>query len=364
MNEENIPYRQVRKSPDEIKATLDRLDNQAGQLKLAKGRRSDRYAYRVRSLKVEIPQIGGTSVFHSVPSRNISREGLSLLVGNFVYPKTHCKVHLVSVHNHTISVGGVVVRCRYLEGSACLYEVGVQFDQPIDIELFHRGATRVRLLLADDDEAMHHLVARLLKSLNVELTCVEDGRQAVDQALAKPFDLILMDVDMPILDGLKAVKELRDRGYTRPIVILTASDGPGERETCLQTGASGWLAKPLTREALTTMVISMKDDPIVSSLVHVTEMADLIDQFVGDLSERVTELENAFRAAEWPMLERLARALKGDAGAYGFEVITHAAAELEQMTAQKVDLAALRAKLTALGRLCLAARPVSGIART
>lgn len=363
MKEETVPYRQLRKKPEEVKALLDRLDQRSEPNPAARSRRTERFSYRAKSLKVEIPQPGGGANVYSVPTRNISREGLSFLISHFVYPKTHCVLHLLSMYNHTITRTGVIVRCRYLEGSGGLHEAGVKFDRPIDVALFHHGAARIRLLLATPDPALRQLVERLLKPLNAELICADNGRKAAETALANCFDLALLEMELPELDGFGAARELRERGYIRPVVALTAKNDEAERAQCFQAGFSLWLPKPLTREALLNTVLTLKDDPLLSSLAYVPEMADPIDQFVLGLSEQIKKLEAAFRANDAPFLLNLAHDLKEQGTIHGFETITQAAAELEQTWRQNQDIAARRAKLTALVRLCLAARSVSGAER-
>ena len=109
-----------------------------------------------------------------------------------------------------------------------------------------------RILLADDGRDNQRLIAVVLDRAGASCEVVDDGRKAVDVALAAesagvPFDLVLMDMHMPVLDGWGAVRELRARGYSRPIVALTANAMQGDRERCIEAGCDDYATKPLDR---------------------------------------------------------------------------------------------------------------------
>jgi signal transduction histidine kinase len=115
-----------------------------------------------------------------------------------------------------------------------------------------------RILLVEDGADNSRLFGLILRRLGAEVALAENGRIAVDLALAaearEPFDLILMDMQMPVLDGYSAVRELRQAGYSRPIVALTAHAMEGDRRRCLQVGCDDYATKPLSRAALADLV--------------------------------------------------------------------------------------------------------------
>jgi CheY-like chemotaxis protein len=110
-------------------------------------------------------------------------------------------------------------------------------------------------LLAEDNEAIRHFLALRLQQRGTEVAVASNGREAVDLALAaqeagRPFDWILMDVQMPVLDGYGATRELRDRDYRRPIIALTAYATEHNREECLRFGCDDHLSKPVDWDRL------------------------------------------------------------------------------------------------------------------
>jgi CheY-like chemotaxis protein len=111
----------------------------------------------------------------------------------------------------------------------------------------------VRILLAEDNPVNQKLAVLILTKAGYQVEVVNNGRKAVDTFSAHPnhFDLILMDIQMPEMDGLAATKELRDRGFnTIPIVAMTANAMKGDREICLAAGMNDYITKPVKREII------------------------------------------------------------------------------------------------------------------
>ncbi len=124
--------------------------------------------------------------------------------------------------------------------------------QPTETEA---GLEGLRVLLAEDHPTNQRVVELLLAPLGVHLTIVGDGQEAIDAFATEHFDLILMDMQMPVVDGLSATREIRRRerenGLPRtPIAMLTANAMPSHRAMAAEAGASHHIAKPITPESL------------------------------------------------------------------------------------------------------------------
>jgi signal transduction histidine kinase/ActR/RegA family two-component response regulator len=116
-----------------------------------------------------------------------------------------------------------------------------------------------RVLLAEDGRDNQILIALLLRRAGATVTVVDNGQAAVEHALEavrddRPYDVLLMDIQMPLLDGLAATRALRAHGYTQCIIALTASAMAGDRERALVAGCDDFLAKPIDKDVLLAAV--------------------------------------------------------------------------------------------------------------
>ncbi len=112
------------------------------------------------------------------------------------------------------------------------------------------------ILAVDDSASMRQMVAFTLKGAGHNVTDAEDGKHALDIARAQAFDLVLTDVNMPVMDGLKLTRELRQLSNYRftPILVLTTEAGPEKKQEGRAAGATGWLVKPFNPEQLLATV--------------------------------------------------------------------------------------------------------------
>ncbi len=223
-----------------------------------------------------------------------------------------------------------------------------------------------RLLLAEDGVDNQRLLAAYLKQAGLEVTVVGNGREAVETALAREFDLVLMDIQMPVLDGVEATRLLRAAGYARPIVALTANVMKADVQRYREIGCDDVLAKPVERERFYEVIAAQlaqhrrarsatPDDDEFDR-----EMAALHAEFRAGLPSHIDTVRQALARADWPGLQSLIHTLKGTAGSYGFPRLTELSAQIEaEIAAGRPGRATVLCEgliLEARGALLVAAR--------
>lgn len=116
----------------------------------------------------------------------------------------------------------------------------------------------ISILLAEDNVVNTKLVLKILETRGYKVTCVNNGRAALDELQSRYFDIILMDCQMPILDGYEATlairKAERDSGFHLPIIALTAHAMSGDRDRCIECGMDDYISKPIDRESLLKLI--------------------------------------------------------------------------------------------------------------
>jgi osomolarity two-component system sensor histidine kinase TcsA len=127
-----------------------------------------------------------------------------------------------------------------------------------------RVAVSKRVLLAEDNFINRKVMLRMLAGLGFpNIDVAVDGKEAVaktiqsadEQHASVPYDLILMDVNMPVQDGVSATQELRERGYHMPIIAMTANALKGQAEAYIAKGMTGYIAKPVDRKLLVKILL-------------------------------------------------------------------------------------------------------------
>jgi CheY-like chemotaxis protein len=202
-----------------------------------------------------------------------------------------------------------------------------------------------KVLLAEDNVVNQRVAVGLLTRRGHRVTVVANGREAVDAAARVRFDIVLMDLQMPVMGGIEATRAIRDRerelstGRLR-IVAMTAHAMSGDRERCLAAGMDGYLSKPTESRTLFAEVEGSSMDVAVPSPV---DEADLLKRLHGDkalaaeivrlFTEECPRLLEAIRSAldrrEVIAVQRAAHTLKGSASTASATGISEAAALLE-----------------------------------
>ncbi|GMU22621.1 MAG: hypothetical protein AMXMBFR13_27060 [Phycisphaerae bacterium] len=341
--------RTVHLSDAEIDELLDRMDSREHDG--PERRSAPRFRYRAKAVPLHIHQAGTTSsIVYLVPTRNISAEGMAFLHGGFIYTGTPCVLQLITTCGSWNNVLGSVISCRHV--SANIHEVGLKFQRPIDPAHYCRAARNTRALLAEDSALMRKLGVTCLHQMGVKVDEAEDGQKALELAATREYEVVFLDMEMPLLDGFGVARELRQRGYTGRIVAVTALVSMVDRQRCLEAGCDQHLGKPYTRKQLTDIVESLHEEPLVSTLASDPVLGELIPAFVAGLPTISRTLEQAFLKEDRDAMLDLCKTLRGESGSFGFEIISEAAAIVEESLQNSAAFSEARVHFNKLLRLC------------
>jgi PAS domain S-box-containing protein len=212
---------------------------------------------------------------------------------------------------------------------------------PGSTRTFEKQCGIVRILYADDDVANRLLVKKYLDGISCTLDLCENGQVAVERYTRGGYDLVFMDMQMPMMDGRSAswairTWEQKNGSRPTPIIALTGFASDKEIQACLDAGCTAHLTKPFTRKALLSAVNAYAPGPFrpIGATKHIDVRVDkdLQDLIPGYLQNRRADVENLRRAAEecdYGTIRILGHTLKGSGGGYGFDAITDIGKNLE-----------------------------------
>lgn len=221
-----------------------------------------------------------------------------------------------------------------------------------------------RVLLAEDSETNAAVVSSMLAKLGINPEIVSDGAAAVQAVDSGLYDLIIMDVGMPVMDGLEASRLIRAGGHAVPIIALTAHALPENREQTRAAGMNGFLTKPIRLKALSREL--EKWLPRAEAAHHPVLENDVIDEawdgdaagyafvlriFLGEVKSRLQGIGDHMNAGDMASLEHEAHTIKGGASNIGAGALAHAAARLEQACSADGQDGAVNSLVTELNRV-------------
>ncbi|WP_455207775.1 response regulator [Kaarinaea lacus] len=207
----------------------------------------------------------------------------------------------------------------------------------------HKKATLPQLLtgkvlLAEDSPDNQQLISMYVRKTGASITVAENGKIAVNHAMSEDFDLILMDMQMPVMGGLEATQWLRQIGCRTPIVALTANAMKQDRDRCLAAGADGYLTKPVDLQRFYQVLVKFLRDEKQSrhtgsaymseEFANDPEFQKLVQQFVDGLPGQVNAITDAVEKQDWGNVELLSHNLKGVGGNYGYPEISDIAQQI------------------------------------
>jgi CheY-like chemotaxis protein len=226
------------------------------------------------------------------------------------------------------------------------------------LDPFRPATHSLRVLLAEDNAVSQLLVAKMLERMGHTVTCVDDGRKALEAASAGAFDVVLMDMHMPVMDGLQATKRIRELGVAAahvPVIALTADALIEHRPMYEGAGLTDFLTKPVDpgalRAALDQIHVSLEAAPfaqpatfdqarlaMLREALGDEELVDILRVFANNVSERLTAARVALDARDRVALQQNAHAIKGAAGNVGAATVASDAVGLERAISENLDL--------------------------
>ncbi len=205
------------------------------------------------------------------------------------------------------------------------------------------------ILLAEDNDINRKLVIAVLQKQNWQVTAVANGKAALDLFQRENFDLVLMDVQMPEMDGLEATRQIRIKekaGQHIPIIGLTAHALRGDRETCLTAGMDAYLTKPIDPSSLYLAITQLLvDQETIADEVPSADLSDLLESVDGDrefikaivqeflakFPVRIKNIRAAIETSDATKLEFEAHSLKSVAGFFQAKEVCRLAGEIEEL---------------------------------
>ena len=279
--------------------------------------------------------------------------------------------------------GDIVVTSETGQGSC--FTISIETGKPVaDLELVYAklplieqasgfSATQneirfdANILLAEDNPDNQQLIRILLEKRGLTVTLANNGEEAIERALIEDFDLILMDMQMPVMGGLEATDVLRKAACDIPIIALTANVMKEDIQTYLESGCNSTVAKPIDQNALFRELAqflpnirgngtigemnSSPGDDLAAQLQSSDEFKKLVQSFLGNLPSAQQALQQAMNEADWQQISAIAHSIKGSAGSFGYPKLTEYAATLEY-SAKQSSAGEIRHHLGVLDQEC------------
>jgi len=209
--------------------------------------------------------------------------------------------------------------------------VEVAMEKQIDI-----SSLAGNILIAEDTKDIRVLMTYYFESTSAKITFANNGEEAVNFAKYNQYDLILMDIQMPVLDGLSATREIRDSGFKKPIVALTANVMKEDQECYKASGLDAFIAKPIDTIELYKVLEFYLPKRKGESINEADKLEKkrqtklrLASAFRERLPDWLSDISLGIREKNSDELSRVAHVLKGLGGSFGYPEITEMSANIE-----------------------------------
>ncbi len=196
------------------------------------------------------------------------------------------------------------------------------------------GFTPVNILVVDDNQLTQRIVCQILQKYGFQAAAAGNGVECLEMLQNSNYDLILMDMQMPLMDGYETTTKIRSQhNYSSlPVIAITANSTSDAREKCMNCGCSAYIPKPFKAEELIDEINRcLNDIPARSDTTADNDIiCNLIPEFLDSLCESIHELDEAVKSNNIQEVKSISHDIKGSAGLYGFHEISSTAARIEQ----------------------------------
>jgi len=209
----------------------------------------------------------------------------------------------------------------------------------INQDLYQSAQFSGKILLVEDNLDNQNLIYMYLTKIGAKVSVASNGLEATEFAASQIFDLILMDMQMPVMDGVEATKKIRSSGYKQPIVMLTANVLKEDIDLCFAAGCDDFLTKPIERESFSAFVshyltpveqLTGCTDPIVSVLVDEgPEFYNIVKAYIKQLPGDLEMVVSVFNEGNMDELKGKVHSMKGTSGNMGFLEYSALCAQIE-----------------------------------
>jgi CheY-like chemotaxis protein/HPt (histidine-containing phosphotransfer) domain-containing protein len=210
------------------------------------------------------------------------------------------------------------------------------------------------------------LISAKLRETGLDVEIAPNGQIAVEKAMAvydtaTPFDLVLMDVSMPVMDGFTATQKLRAKGFRTPIIALTANAMERDRNKCLNAGCNDFVTKPIAMEKLFKAISKymtieqVKQAPAPGTVKDETSTEGSTSQaqkFYQELPEELADMQQAIERQDRERLKEVAQLILGKAAAAGLKQVAPEAAKLLHAAESEQSWEAMKEVVAAFERAC------------
>lgn len=209
---------------------------------------------------------------------------------------------------------------------------------------------KLHVLLVEDNLMNQKFMSHILKKIGATYQVAVDGKDCLEKIEAEKFDLVLMDIQMPVMDGIEATKHIRQKTKFKnlPIIALTAHAMKGDQERCLHAGCNGYITKPVDQQKLVGEIMSLvkttehkyeKINPYFQGFDK-EEIIKFQTEYIDQLKIDIQNLDKKLSPREFETFKFFGHNIKGNGVAYGFPEISKIGAELE-IAAKEQDYASL-----------------------